>query len=89
MMRSLAYIRHLPMDDTYLNIEGDEIMQQYEAEQALPGWKGFIKELRVPSIRNRFLSITGLFIFFQFSGTNSVNCESSGMYKQMALVKHH
>lgn len=73
VLSSLAYIRNLPESDPWLNIECDDIMGQYESEQELPGWRGFIRELRNPSIYKRFISISILFIFFQFSGTNSVN----------------
>lgn len=74
---ALGRIRNLSVSDAWLNCEVDDICEQYEQEQTRPGWKGFISELKTKSIRNRFIMITILFIFFQFSGTNSVNCESS------------
>jgi hypothetical protein len=74
VLSSLSYIRNLPESDPWLNLEADDIRRQYEQEKLLVGWRGFFKEIRAKSIRNRLIMITFLFIFFQFSGTNSVNC---------------
>lgn len=77
VVESLSRIRNLPESDVWLNCEVDDVCGQYEQERLLVGWKGFLKELKSKSIRRRIFMITFLFIFFQFSGTNSVNCESS------------
>ena len=45
-----------------------------------------MKELRVPSIRNRFFAISGLFMFFQFSGTNSVNYYSPTIFARLGIT---
>ncbi|KAL7010161.1 hypothetical protein EMMF5_000181 [Cystobasidiomycetes sp. EMM_F5] len=84
--RALSYIRNLPENDPWLNIEADEVHAQYEAEKGMVGVGGFFRELRQKSIRNRFLMITFLMIFFQFSGTNSVNYYSPQIFAKLGIT---
>ncbi|KAL7010160.1 hypothetical protein EMMF5_000180 [Cystobasidiomycetes sp. EMM_F5] len=84
--RAMAYIRNLPESDAWLNIEVDEICAQYEAEKGMVGVRGFFQELKQKSIRNRFIMITILMIFFQFSGTNSVNYYSPQIFAKLGIT---
>lgn len=85
VLAAMAHIRRLPESDAWLNIEVDEVFAQYEHEQAAAGLRGFFAELKQKSIRNRFLMITGLMIFFQFSGTNSVNYYSPQIFAKLGI----
>lgn len=87
---TLARVRHLPIDHSYVQDEFQDICLQLERERQLIGGSSFMslqKEMwLIPGNRKRALLSIALMVCQQMTGTNAINYYAPKIFKNLGIV---
>ncbi|OCF31600.1 quinate permease [Kwoniella heveanensis BCC8398] len=93
-VRNLEWLRMLPADHHYIQEELAMINNRIEEENRVSGgegkgvkgyFMGCLREMRVPSIRHRFVLVLGMMFLQNFSGAITINYYSPAIFKAIGL----